>query len=1097
MSINVGRGGATHDIALSRAYELGVDVLLIQEPLWQKSTKTTKSHPGYVCHTPCGGVDVRPRAVTYTRKSNRVISATQIFPCATPTGDYCWVVVNGITFCNVYKAPNNLTAIRPLISWSPPQNSVAAGDFNAVHWAWQPGTTRPYGQGEEIERWAESHNLTCLIVGEPTHRAGNTLDLTWTNISGARAWVDQSECVTSDHLPIRGQVPIANAAVDSEPPRIRVRRENLPRYALAIAQWVHPPPQLDSIEKVEAYAEDLCFHLSNAIKATGTRSKKGSGKSAPWWTSECKAAHVEYRNATSASQRAGCAKKLRATINDAKKEHLTRKIESMTSSTDIFKLMQCSNPRQSDIPPPLNHNGQLIADQKERATILRDALLARHEASDDLPFCTGTSDDRIPWNNDLSEEEVRTCTIGCGNTAPGADGISVELLTACWKTIGPFVTQLFQACIQLGTHPSCFKLAEVVLLQKANRDPTTVKGWRPIALLSCLGKGLERLLAKRMAHLAITYNVVGNQQFGALPKRSATDLVSCVVHDIEEARSQGWAATFVTLDVQGAFDAVLHNRLVARMQEQGWPNRILQWTMSFLLHRRVQVRYPGGITTQRELVFGAPQGSPISPLLFLLYMAEPMRSGNSSMRFSYADDLGILGFGPSIAESAAAAQREVNHLLEWAENNAVAFDTQKSEVIQFPGRRREAAVGVHVNGTLIEPAEHIRWLGVHLDPRLNFQYHVTQWCGNAMKVAQHMRRFNSAYRGAAPEPLVRAVDACIVPVATFGSDVWWPGLKRPTIRGISTPSTTNMCNMIYKAILMGLRVALPVVRTTPNVALHREAGIPPTKILLEGNRIRVAARLKSLDEQHPLRSRASVCPNVGTQKYEKRKKGSARPELQMSRVQRAYQQLPDSEVPDSIPTPAYMPALGTKETQTEACTRWVNNVPGSDICAYADGSSEGHGRSAWGFVLKREGITLLRGSGIVHGGEVLDAEIIGARNALESALSFVREEQQRLGERKQIIHVLLDSQQAVKILTTGTSSSSLKDVRSFYVLSKKAGAMVKWVPGHSGIQGNVEADSVARSALRGLPNPEIQPEQLSLAYLRRLMNQRRQALLDD
>lgn len=55
---------------------------------------------------------------------------------------------------------------------------------------------------------------------------------------------------------------------------------------------------------------------------------------------------------------------------------------------------------------------------------------------------------------------------------------------------------------------------------------------------------------------------MGRQQFGALAKRSATDLVSCVVHDIEEAKTQGWASTLVTLDVEGAFDAVLHNRLI-------------------------------------------------------------------------------------------------------------------------------------------------------------------------------------------------------------------------------------------------------------------------------------------------------------------------------------------------------------------------------------------------------------------------------------------------------------------------------------------------------------------------------------------------------
>ncbi|POS84553.1 hypothetical protein EPUL_002906 [Erysiphe pulchra] len=170
--------------------------------------------------------------------------------------------------------------------------------------------------------------------------------------------------------------------------------------------------------------------------------------------------------------------------------------------------------------------------------------------------------------------------------------------------------------------------------------------------------GLERVIAKRISYLAITSDVVGQQQFGALPKRSANDLVSCVVHDIEEARCQGWASTLVTLDIQGAFDSVLHNRLLWRMQAQGWPDMILQWTRSFLMNRSVQVRYPGGVTSPKGLVCGVPQGSPISPLLSLLYMAEPMRSGTSRARFSYADDFRILGNGCTIAESLLAKASE-------------------------------------------------------------------------------------------------------------------------------------------------------------------------------------------------------------------------------------------------------------------------------------------------------------------------------------------------------------------------------------------------------------------------------------------------------
>lgn len=74
-------GSPTHNIVLSRAYKLGVDVVLIQEPCWIKQTNETKSHPGYLFHTPYRGVDVRPRAVTYTRKNKKVILAEQIFPC--------------------------------------------------------------------------------------------------------------------------------------------------------------------------------------------------------------------------------------------------------------------------------------------------------------------------------------------------------------------------------------------------------------------------------------------------------------------------------------------------------------------------------------------------------------------------------------------------------------------------------------------------------------------------------------------------------------------------------------------------------------------------------------------------------------------------------------------------------------------------------------------------------------------------------------------------------------------------------------------------------------------------------------------------------
>ena len=83
----------------------------------------------------------------------------------------------------------------------------------------------------------------------------------------------------------------------------------------------------------------------------------------------------------------------------------------------------------------ISFEGKYITDQAERANILRDSLLARHQADDDLPPCALSGNAHILWVQELNENEVRACTIGSGNTCPGSDGISVELLTACWDSI--------------------------------------------------------------------------------------------------------------------------------------------------------------------------------------------------------------------------------------------------------------------------------------------------------------------------------------------------------------------------------------------------------------------------------------------------------------------------------------------------------------------------------------------------------------------------------------------------------------------------------------------------------------------------------------
>ncbi|KJZ70687.1 hypothetical protein HIM_09911 [Hirsutella minnesotensis 3608] len=105
------------------------------------------------------------------------------------------------------------------------------------------------------------------------------------------------------------------------------------------------------------------------------------------------------------------------------------------------------------------------------------------------------------------------------------------------------------------------------------------------------------------------------------------------------------------MDIQGAFDTILRNRLILRLQEQGWPPNLARWVGSFMQDRSARIRYQDIVTDSSPLQCGLPQGSPVSPMLFLLYTGPIYRLGNAQGRFGYADDTAILCVGNNLDET--------------------------------------------------------------------------------------------------------------------------------------------------------------------------------------------------------------------------------------------------------------------------------------------------------------------------------------------------------------------------------------------------------------------------------------------------------------
>ncbi|KID81125.1 ATP-dependent DNA helicase PIF1 [Metarhizium guizhouense ARSEF 977] len=500
--------------------------------------------------------------------------------------------------------------------------------------------------------------------------------------------------------------------------------------------------------------------------------------------------------------------------------------------------------------------------------------------------------------------------------------------------------------------------------------------------------------------------------------------------------------------------------------------------------RSACIRYQDITTSSTPLKCGAPQGSPISPILFLLYTEPIYRLSNPKGRFGYADDTAILRTGNSLEETAEKASLQIQELVTWEAENGITFDPQKTEVMHFSPSRRVSNPIPSIRHDADEKRPEslaLRWLGIWLDRRLTFQTHVEKLTAKAQAVVFHLKKLTNTRHGPLPQAIQIAIRACVEPALLYGAEAWYPGTTCPRWSQPSvsiTPQTKGLIRRMEKAITQSMKAILPVWRTTPITALHRESGIPPVNLLLETRRIRFAARLKSLDEHHPLIQRITESAPPVIRKGVKLKYQI--PQISFpTRLRRTNKLLPTCARPILAKQRFSEKTLQTtsKEQSAAEFQRWLESAPPLSLVVYSDGSLSPGGQAGYGFSIHQNNRPVLSGSGRLGPAEVFDAEATGALEGLKAALRLPR----AAGRE---ITVCLDNLAAASSLQ-GTPSDSSQDIfLKFQDLASAHGnTSVRWIPGHTNIVGNEQADALAKA---GCSQPAPADALPTLAYLRKL-----------
>lgn len=762
---------------------------------------------------------------------------------------------------------------------------IVLGDFNLHHPLWC-GIRNPTAHkvADQLIDILHSHELNLTLPhGSITRRIKgeeSTIDLVFMDPilqnKVVECQVRQDLDHGSDHLPIFTEIALAPVEAPLRQQRSWKRMDL--EVVEAGVQDLRLPTQLDSKEAIDQYTKYLTSFTQGLIEKAVPWAKP-SEKAVPWWNLEIGQAVQLERQARRNWGRSGleqdwkewqaAGKAKRKLIIQAKRQSFREAIHEAAENGDgIWKLAKwgrtkAQKPNELPIMPTLvTEQGHTASTIMEKAEFLRARFYPTIEADltdiEDFSF----SRESFPLNSievdrKATREEVESILKSRKPfKAPGIDGIPNGFLQAMGTEMAEAIARIASACWELGHYPQQFKEARTITLRKPEKPKYSDPGaWRPIALLSTIGKVIETLIAKRIGKAAEENHLLPDTQMGARAGRStetALELLTRQVHTIWSSKRH--VATLLSIDISGAFDTVNPIRLLDILRKKRLPQWIVRWVQDFITTRNTTLVIQGHETPLFPVNAGVPQGSPLSPILFLLYTVELHEICNRPWEglsgIGFSDDTNLLAYSESTEANCRKLERVHKKILQWAQKHGMKFAPGKYELIHFTRRKGfNLQAGIQIGGVEKAPTEEVRILGIWVDPKLRWSAHWTKVQKKSNTQIGALIRTTASTWGASFLRARQVYSAVVRPAMAYGAAVWHtPAGPNGKVKGVAAKleRIQNKC----------LRVVAGAYRATPIRSLEIETFTPPIDLHLDS---RLAAFQKRLENSEVGRVIENAC----------------------------------------------------------------------------------------------------------------------------------------------------------------------------------------------------------------------------------------------
>lgn len=791
---------------------------------------------------------------------------------------------------------------------------ILLGDFNAHHPTWGGRGARCDHAAESLRVETQRRGMSLLLPpGTITWKRGSmqsTIDLayaTWATSSRLVSCKARDEwALTEDHIPVEivllatkeAQVYRERFATD------KLQTEDL-RLALQATRWEEGDSPLQSLQtQLLRLLPEYCPKVRPAQQSRPDWSPEATRllAAARRARREYSATHIDtYLEAH--KRLSGQLKKEVQRVSRANWRRLVGELSTRTEGRKalLWRIARWSKTRAGEA----HEDAQMPALRRATDETLtednyqKDAILAEK-------FFPGRGSTRLPQGqpaiytlptSDLvTSEEVLTVLVRLPKRkAPGPDKIPNEVWTALAPTIAAGLAHACNIVFATGELPSTLKESITIALRKGGKsDYSLPSSYRPIALENTIAKVVEKILANRLSTAAEAQGLLPWNQMGGRKHRStesALELLTSCVQTAWKARP-GCVVSMLSLDLAGAFDNVNQEVLLRILRRKGIPEWTIAMVASFLHGRRTRIAYANHTGEWMDVDGGIPQGSPVSPILFLYFIApllEDLQGDGDTLGIGFIDDTNLVTWGASAQQNCRTLAAAHEKCLRWAVDSGAKFAPEKYQLIHFTRNRRhncdDLASRLQIGGQSIAPQRSVRMLGVWLDPALSWKEHIAQVARKGLAVSEALQRLAMSTWGPSLRNTRLLYTAVTRPTITYGLSAWG-------VRSAGEEQYRSVVKPLAEVQKIALRRAIGAYKRTPTAIVEREIGVIPLDLYLREASYKRAIRTSQIDATHDI---AKAADRVWAGMRRRGARESQRPQTAREAVRRRAAQIVNDE----------------------------------------------------------------------------------------------------------------------------------------------------------------------------------------------------------